>query len=285
MADLPRMNPGTDTIYAKLQVLPGDSPLNVDAFLGLAGPTPAQSPLLPGGQPADDYLTNIYPTPDLSSTALTVTEWSNFMSWYYTQLYARYSFRDMVYFATKLPQLAILAVDAKYEITGNIGPISNGTLVPSLIRAATCYPTISAADIIAWPYTVATAGWAVGASVTTVQTGAFNINLNTTTSGSILRSPQNRVVMEVLGIGDFASSPRITEWQLLDQTQRKLGVHENPWLHTPFDLRVYEFDQAFLVQLNKALYIDINYETAGASIPTVLGGQIQTTDYATNEAT
>jgi hypothetical protein len=190
----------------------------------------------------------------------------------------------MVYFGTKLPQLAILAVDAKYEITGNIGPLSNGTLIPSVIRAATCFPTISAADVVAWPYTVA-AGWVLGASLTTVQTGAFNINLNTTTSASILRSPQNRVVMEVLGIADFGSAPRITEWQLLDQTQRKLGVHANPFIHTPYDSGVYEFDQAFLVQLNKALYIDVNYETAGSSIPTVLGGQIQTTDYATNEAT
>lgn len=266
MVDIsPRMNPAIAAIIQKLFALDGASPLNAMDMLNLGA-------ISPGSMYSEQYLSSLYPTPDVGNVALTVTEWLNYLRFLETQFFRRFQQRDVVFFEHKLPNLALLAADAKYELNGQIGPISNGTLVPSLIRSATAYPG-AGSTTLTWLVTAA-AGW----------TAQFTVDLNTVTSGSTLRSPQNRVVLLLAGLGDFASAPKVTEYQLKDETGRPLGVHPLPFLHTLNDLNIDELEQSFLIRRNKKLTIDVNFESAGPSIPEMLGVQIQTTDYATTES-
>lgn len=280
----PRLRTPDAQIFSKLTTLPGVTALNIDALFSLVS---AQAPgdgvrygnMTPPTYP-DGYITTVYPTPDVQATVLTATEWLNFYRFVYGDFFTRFQQRDISPFDTKVPALALSAVDAKYELTGTIGPVQNGTIVPACIRAVTAYPSMSS-NIQNWIVSSVTAGWTTGTSGS--QNGAFYIQLNTSTSGSIVRSPQNRVVMLVLGLGDFQSTPRIQEFQCLDSTGRKLGVHALPFIHSVNNLNIHEFDTAFLVQKNKLLSIDINFDTTGQDTPEVLGAQWQTIDYASTE--
>lgn len=266
MADIsPQLNAGIAAIFAKLYGTPGSQALNTTDVLAMGG-------VLPGSAYSEQYLATVYPTPDLGATTLTATEWLNYIRFIYQQFLNRYQQRDIVAFGSKFPALAMLAADAKFELQGQIGPISNGTLVPSLIRPVVVYASTSA-KVQNWQSTIATAGW---------NAPFWTINLNATGSGTLL-TPQNRVVLEILGLADFAASPKLLEFQFKDPTGRPLGVHTEPFTHSVNNLNFWELDQTYLIQKNKQFSVDINFESTGADEPIVLGAQIVTSDYATAE--
>jgi len=124
-----------------------------------------------------------------------------------------------------------------------------------------------------------TAGW---------NTSQFNINLNTSTAGSTCLSPQNRVAIIILAIADLASAPKITEIQFKDQAGVPLGVKPIPLIHSPptqAGLGLWELNPAIFMPKNALTTIDINFESAGASIPQLIGAQFVTREYATAENT
>ncbi len=261
----PILTAGVDRIFAKLVGTPGSQALNMATVLGFGG-------MVPGGGLSESFLETVYPSPDLSTTALTATEWANFVRFYYQGFLNRYQQRDIVPFSSKFPALALVAADAKFELQGQIGPVSNGTLIPSLIRPVTVYAA-GGTRIQTWQATIAAAKW----------TAPFwTINLNAAGSGTLL-SPQNRVVMEILGLADFAASPKMFEFQFKDPSGRPLGVESRPFAHSVNNLNIWEMDQAFLVQKNRQFTVDVNFETTGADEPVVVGVQIATADYATAE--
>jgi len=280
----PRMDYPDAQIFARLGGLPGTTALNIDALFNLVkstspGDGQTYGNLTPLTYP-DGYITTVYPTPDVQATVLTATEWLNFYRFVYGDFFSRFQQRDISPFNTKVPALALSAVDAKYELTGTIGPVQNGTIVPACIRPVTAYPT-QASNIQTWFITSVTAGWEAATSGS--MNGAFYVQLNTTTSANIVRSPQNRVVLIVTGLGDFASPPRMLEFQVKDSTGRPLGIKSLPFTHAVNNLNIHEWDTAFLVQKNKLMTVDVNYDSTGAAVPEVLGAQWQTVDYATTE--
>jgi hypothetical protein len=268
MADVsPQMYPGMAQIFAALNGYAGSQTLNLQNLLALGN-------LTPNGPLTESYLETVYPSPDLSATALTATEWLNYIRFSYQQFYQHFQQRDWTPFARRFPALGLLAADAKYELQGQIGPPSNGTLIPSLIRPVVVFAN-GGSKVQNWLQTVS-AGWT---------TSFWTINLNATGSGTLL-SPQNRVVMEVLGVGDFSSSPKLIEWQWKDPGNRPLGVRSTPFNHAVNDLNVWEFEQAYLIQKNKQFLFDANFEAASTTeFVAPLGAMITTIDYATDEST
>lgn len=266
MADnSPQLSAGVSEIFRQLSRFPGSQALNLTTVLKMGG-------IVPDGPGGESYLETVYPTPDLGATTITATEWMNYIRFVYQDFLARFQQRDIIPFGGKFPALAMLAADAKFELQGQIGPVSNGTLIPSLIRPVTVYAS-GGTLVQTWQATIATAGW---------NAPFWTINLNAAGTGT-LRAPQNRVVMEILGLADFAASPKLFEFQFKDPSARPLGVQSRPFAHAVNNLNIWEMDQAFLVQKNRQFSVDVNFETTGADEPVVLGAQIQTPDYATAE--
>ncbi|MGI0067036.1 MAG: hypothetical protein ACREB9_01210 [Thermoplasmata archaeon] len=263
----PALSASLNQIFAKLNAIPGSQALNMTTVLGMGG-------ILPTTAGAEAYLETVYPSPDLSATTATATEWMNYVRFIYQDFLNSYQQRDIIPFGKKFPALALLAVDAKFELAGQIGPVSNGTIIPSLIRPVTVYAS-GGTKVYNWLVSAVTAGW---------NSPYWTINLNATGSGTLL-APQNRVVMLIPGLGDFAASPKLFEFQFKDPSGRPLGVQSRPFGHSVNNLNIWEIDQAFLVQKNKQFAVDVNFDSAGADEPVVLGAQLQTADYATAETT
>jgi hypothetical protein len=269
MADIsPHLPPAIAKIFAQLNGMAGSTPLNGDTLLGLGGLTPSSA------NGAEHYLETVYPSPDLSATTLAATEWANYIRFLYQQYYNHFQQRDWTILAHRFGALALLALDAKFELQGNIGPASNGTLIPSMIRPVVVFAN-GGTKVQNWIQTVA-AGW----------TAPFwTINLNATGSGTLL-TPQNRIVLEILGLLDASASPKLIEWQWKDPGNRPLGVRSTPLNHLVNDLNLWEFDQAMLVQKNKQFQLDANFEAASTTeLVAPIGPMITTIDYATDEST
>lgn len=269
MTDIsPRMSPRMAHIFAQLYNNPNGEvdPLTV-VQLG------AQSMAAAAASWPDGFVSALYPKLDPGPTTLSAPEWIEIISLMYTQLWTRFQQRDVAAFETKFPIIAAGSAIAKQQLTGTIGRASQGSaIVPALIRPVTVYANGGTA-VENWLTTVATAGWT---------TPVWTINLNKT-GASVVLSPMNRVVMLGLGIADFASSPKVFEYQWKNAALQPLGVHSLPFIHADGDLNIAEFDEAILIQKSQQYTMDLNYEATGASIPELLGIQYQTPDYATAE--
>src|SRR5208282_1260774 len=229
-----------------------------------------------GFSDAVDYMTSIYPVADPGSLTLQGNEVATLCRFYYNEYKLHTDYRDVLLMPDKFAQFVVAGLLAKSQVGGITGTVSSSSLIPQHIRAVTVYSQTAKA-VQNWLQNSVTAGW---------NTSQFNINLNTSTSGSTVLSPQNRVVLIILAIADFAGSPKISEIQFKDQAGVPLGVKPIPLIHAPpsqSGLGLWEVNPAMFLPKNALTTIDINFETAGASIPQLIGGQFVTREYATAE--
>jgi len=225
---------------------------------------------------AVDYMTSVYPVADPGALTLQGAEVASLVRFYYNSYKLHTDYRDVLLMPDKFAQFIAAALLAKSQIGGIVGSVSSGSLIPQHIRAVTAYSQ-GGTVINNWLQNAVTAGW---------NTSAFNINLNSTKSGSTTLSPQNRVVMIILAIADLASAPKITEIQFKDQAGVPLGVTPIPLIHAPptqAGLGIWELNPAIFLPKNALTTVDINFETSGASIPQLIGAQFVTREYATAE--
>jgi len=226
---------------------------------------------------AVDYMTSVYPVADPGSLTLQGAEVAALTRFYYNEYKLHTDYRDVLLMPDKFAQFLAAGLLAKSQLGGIIGTVSSGSLIPQHIRAVTAYAQ-TAGQVQNWLKNAVIAGW---------NTAQFNINLNTSTSGSTTLSPQNRVVILILAIADVASAPKITELQFKDQAGVPLGVKPIPLIHAPptqAGLGLWELNPAIFMPKNALTTIDINFESAGASIPELIGVQFVTREYATAEA-
>jgi hypothetical protein len=272
MTDIsPRMSPRMATIFATLQKNPSGElgaldviQLSQGGSIGMGGAYDTWP---------DGFVSALYPKLDPGPTTLSSPEWIELIALMYTQLWTRFQQRDIAQFETKFPVIAAGSAIAKQQLTGTIGRASQGSaIVPALIRPVTVYAN-GGSVVENWLQSAVTAGW---------NTPLWTINLNKTGATTNI-SPQNRVVMLVMGIADFASSPKLFEYQWKNAPTQPLGVRTLPFIHSINDMNVWEFDEALLIQKTQQYTMDANFEAAGASIPIPLGLQYQTPDYATAE--
>ena len=227
---------------------------------------------------AVDYMTSVYPVADPGSLTLQGYEIGALCRFYYNEFKLHTDYRDVLLMPDKFAQFLAAALLAKSQLGGIVGTVSNGSLIPQHIRAVTAYAQTGAQ----------TQNWLKGAVVAGWNTAVFNINLNTSTSGSTVLSPQNRVVLIILAIADFAGAPKITEIQFKDQAGVPLGVKPIPLIHAPpsqAGLGLWEVNPAIFLPKNALTTVDINFESAGASVPQLIGAQFVTREYATAENT
>jgi hypothetical protein len=275
MTDIsPRMSPRMATIYAMLQANPN---AEVDALsaiqLGNADSGDRSALLVTQQTYPDGFLTALYPKLDPGATTLSAGEWMEIIALMYTQLWLRFQQRDIAAFETKFPVIAAASAIGKQQLTGTIGRSSQGSaIVPAMIRPVTVFANGGSA-VENWLQTAVAAGWT---------DPFFTINLNKT-GATVNISPQNRVVMLVLGLADVASSPKMFEYQWKNAALQPLGVRSLPFIHTVNNMDVWEFDEAIMIQRAQQMTLGINFEAAGAAIPELLGIQFQTPDYATAE--
>jgi hypothetical protein len=226
---------------------------------------------------AVDYMTSVYPVADPGSLTLQGAEIAALVRFYYNSFKLHTDYRDVLLMPDKFAQFVAAALLAKSQLGGIIGTVSSGSLIPQPIRPVTVYAQTGAV-VNNWLQSAVTAGW---------NTSQFNINLNSTKSGSTTLSPQNRVVMIILAVADVASAPKLSEYQFKDQAGVPLGVTSIPLLHAPptqAGLGVWELNPAIFLPKNALTTMDINFESAGASIPELIGAQFVTREYATAEA-
>ena len=226
---------------------------------------------------AVDYMTSVYPVADPGALTLQGAEIATVVRFYYNEYKLHTDYRDVLLMPDKFAQFIAAGLLAKSQLGGIIGTVTSGSLIPQHIRAVTVYSQTGAV-VNNWLKNSVTAGW---------NTSQFNINLNTATAGSTTLSPQNRVVIIILAIADVASAPKITELQFKDQAGVPLGVKALPLLHAPptqAGLGLWELNPAIFLPKNALTTIDINFESAGAAIPELVGAQFVTREYATAEA-
>jgi hypothetical protein len=227
---------------------------------------------------AVDYMTSVYPVADPGSLAFQGNEIAVLTRFYYNEFKLHTDYRDVLLMPDKFAQFLAAALLAKSQLGGILGTVSSGSLIPQHIRAITIYSQTGNVTNN-WLNNAVTAGW---------NTSFFNINLNTSKSGSTTLSPQNRVALIILAIADVASAPKITELQFKDQAGVPLGVKPIPLLHAPptqAGLGLWELNPAMFLPKNALTTIDVNFESAGASIPELIGAQFVTREYATAENT
>jgi hypothetical protein len=226
---------------------------------------------------AVDYMTSVYPVADPGALTMQGAEIATATRFYYNEYKLHTDYRDVLLMPDKFAQFLAAALLAKSQLGGIIGTVTSGSLIPQHIRAVTIYAQTGAV-VNNWLKSAVLAGWNVS---------QFNINLNTSTAGSTTLSPQNRVALIILAIADVSSAPKITEIQFKDQAGVPLGVKPIPLLHAPptqAGLGVWEINPAVFMPKNALTTIDINFESAGASIPELIGAQFVTREYATAEA-
>lgn len=231
-----------------------------------------------GFKDAVDYMTSIYPVADPGALTLQGYEVAALTRFYYNEFKLHTDYRDVLLMPDKFAQFVSAALLAKSQIGGIIGTVSAASLIPQHIRAVTAYAQTGAQ----------TQNWLKGAVVAGWNTSVFNLNLNTSTSGSTVLSPQNRVAMIILALADFGSAPKVTEIQFKDQAGVPLGVKPIPLLHAPptqAGLGMWELNPAIFLPKNALTTIDINFESAGSAIPQLVGAQFVTREYITAENT
>jgi hypothetical protein len=227
---------------------------------------------------AVDYMTSVYPVADPGAQTMVGEEIAALVRWYYNAYKLHTVYRDVLLLPDKFAQFVAAALLAKSQLGGIVGTVTSGSLIPQHIRAVTVYAQ-TGGQVQNWLKNSVTAGW---------NTSLFNINLNTSTSGSTVLSPQNRVVMLILAVADLGGAPKITEVQFKDQAGVPLGVTPIPLIHSPptqNGLGIWELQPAMFLPKNALTTLDINFETSGACIPELLGAQFVTREYATAETT
>ena len=225
---------------------------------------------------AVDYMTSVYPVADPGALTLQGAEIAALTRFYYNEYKLHTDYRDVLLMPDKFAQFCAAALLAKSQLGGIIGTVSSGSLIPQHIRACTVYASTALTNN--WLLASVTAAW---------NTAQFSINLNTTTSGSTVRSPNNRVAMIILAIADLGGAPKITELQVKDQAGVPLGVKPIPLIHAPptqAGLGIWELNPAIFLPKNALTTIDINFETAGQTVLELVGAQFVTREYATAEA-
>jgi hypothetical protein len=230
-----------------------------------------------GIRDAVDYMTSIYPVADPGALTLQGAEVATLVRWYYNSYKLHTDYRDVLLMPDKFAQFVAAALLAKSQLGGIVGTVTSGSLIPQHIRAITVYAQTGNVTNN-WLLNAVSAGWNVS---------QFNINLNTTKASSTTLSPQNRVAAIVLAIADMASAPKITELQFKDQAGVPLGVTPIPLLHAPptqAGLGIWELNPAIFLPKNALTTVDVNFESAGASILELIGAQFVTREYATAEA-
>jgi hypothetical protein len=226
---------------------------------------------------AVDYMTSIYPVADPGALTLQGAEVATLTRFYYNEYKLHTNFRDVLLMPDKFAQYIAAALLSKSQLGGIIGTVTSGSLIPQHIRAVTVYAQTGAV-VNNWLQNAVVAGW---------NAAKFNINLNTATAGSTTLSPQNRVALIIFAIADVGGAPKITELQFKDQAGVPLGVKPIPLLHAPpvqDGLGLWELNPAIFMPKNALTTIDLNFESNGASIPELIGGQFVTREYATAEA-
>ncbi len=220
-----------------------------------------------------DFTTSIYPQVSLGPVTASGQEWANLIRFLFNEPRIWFDQRTVSLYERKFPQIAVAALTAKAQLAnGTLGPVTVGTIIPQLIRPVTVYASTGASKEN-WLASAVTAGWGA--------TPFFTVDLNTSTSGSITLTPQNRVVMLILAVGDMAGSPNLFEFQFYDQANRPLGVHTMPWIHMGGNTDFQELQEAILIQVNAKTSMYANFEATGSAIPELFGVQFVTAEYAT----
>lgn len=212
------------------------------------------------------------PFPEVQGMKLLGKEVDAIGRFWVNELTAHFQQRDVNLFAGKFPLFVAGALAAKKELGGVIG-LNEGQIRPCLIRPVTVFAA-SGAETQNWLQSSVVAGW---------QAAVFSIDLTALKSGSIVLSPSQRVTMEVYGIFDTDSSPKMFEYQVLDASGSPQSVHSLPLSGMIGNISVYPFGQVRRLAMQDKMTVDINYAAAGTSTPGLIGVQWQKSEYATAE--
>lgn len=117
----------------------------------------------------------------------------------------------------------------------------------------------SGAVVSTWAKTAAAAGWTAG---------YWTVNLNHTTSPVT----QDMFSALIMGVADFAQSPKITAVQVLDPAGTKYGRQPFPSVGSLEDTQYHFFNENYYLGRNEQSWtVDVNFGVGGNSMPVLLG--------------
>jgi hypothetical protein len=198
---------------------------------------------------------------DIMTLTATGEEWADFIRFYRNTFLVENQYREIVDYYTAMFPYALLGVlFAKKELNGTIGLGKKGSIFPSAIRPVTVYATTGSA-VESWLVSSVTAGWN--------KKVFYMNNQNTSTTPSI--NLNENVVEVVFNLADYYQPAKMFEFQATDESGAPLGVKSYPEINMEGNVGILYSDTVFYIGKRGSLTFDINYQTAGASIPVVKG--------------
>lgn len=202
------------------------------------------------------------------------SELASFSRFYYNTFIVPTNDSDLRYlFENKFAQSLLMLLHAKITFNNAIfGTPVNGSFYAQPIRPVTWYASGGTA-IETWIQASVVAGWT---------SKFFTIDLTYTNTINVL-NVKSHVEMINFGFADVAASPKLFEYQWTENGQVPIGVHSKPLIFVKDSNAIVLDEQAIAIASGKKYTIDVNFASAGESIPIPMGIQFVDTEYLRSE--
>ena len=179
------------------------------------------------------------------------------------------------FFIGKFGVFLLAALDYKVKQNGaTYGEYGDGQIHVQQIRPATAYVDATGAPIETWNVSNVTAGW---------NTSYFTIDLNNQSTTGVLNT-RNNVAAIIFGHADFGPGKRLGEVKWFEDGTTPLGIRSHTFqMRAPDSEGMVLYEQAMNIPVNKKWTADVNFFTAGAAEPVLLGAQFVTEVYFQQE--
>jgi hypothetical protein len=179
------------------------------------------------------------------------------------------------FFVGKFGVFMLAALDFKVKQTGaTYGEYGDGQIHVQQIRPATAQVDATGAPIETWNVANVAAGW---------NTGFFTIDLNNQSTTGVLNT-RNNVAMIVFGHADFGPGKRLGEVKWFEDGVTPIGLRSHTFqMRAPDSEGMVLYEQAMNIPMSKKWTADVNFFTAGAAEPVLIGAQFVTEVYFQSE--
>lgn len=179
------------------------------------------------------------------------------------------------FFIGKFGVFILAALDFKVKQNGaTYGEYGDGQIHVQQIRPATALVDATGAPIETWNVSNVSAGW---------QPAYFSVDLNNQNSVGVLNT-RNNVSMIIFGHADFGPGKRLGEVKWFEDGTTPLGIRSHTFqMRAPDSEGMVLYEQVLNVPLNKKWTADVNFFTAGAAEPVLIGVQFVTETYFQSE--
>jgi hypothetical protein len=224
----------------------------------------------------EDQLIKVQGADDLTGITMQGMELLEVTRFWYNEAVIVFPHRDFrAELERRFAAVMLAAFSAKRELGGAIISLGKqGGALPQMLRPETVLSSGSTIVRTWVPTANPSAGW---------NASYFTINLNQSNTGGTVGKLQNLVTAMLFGFADFAAAPIIRELQVKDASGTLYGVYSFPWTKVFDGTSLFFLPEAYYIKLNEQWTVDINFDSASASVPVPIGIQFAKAQLATAE--